>query len=270
MKKRVLYALLFLIILLSGCKQEKIVIKDVVIGESEEGQHTVSFFAINKNKEIGDCFAKIVLNQKTYSIHNLGIIKPGEKTFFETDIKFENGGTSIKVLAGCDWVTQEETTICNNKTWLERKLCRLTFNKPELQQCLQNKDLEYKFFCIGLINNDSELCQYTKSGSKEIWCKAYITKNVDLCNTIQNSKEKDWCFTDIGMNLRDSQICDKITDQKSQTSCIAVAKEDPELCLKGADEYKLNCILSIIESTSNKELCNLLGNRKEECLEQIK
>lgn len=273
MKKRVLYFGLIFFLFLFGCAQkpEKVVVQNVVMNELEGDKHNISFFVTNPTQKIGDCQAKIILNNVSYGIYDLGIIMLGKEKFFETTIKCRTDETVINIIADCRWVTQKEVDSCGDKESIEKKLCMLTLDKPQLQQCLAGNITYYKFFCIALITKDPEICTYIKSNLKEAWCRAYVTGDFNLCENIQNETAKDWCYTDIGINFEDLDICDKISDEKSKTSCTAVAKQQPELCLEGAENYQVSCIVNIIESTENKELCNLLtGEQKEECIKQVK
>lgn len=153
----------------------------------------------------------------------------------------------------------------------DRKICELTLNKPNLQQCLTGNIMYYKFFCIALISKDAKICDYIDIEPKKNWCKAYVTRDINFCNNILDEKEKDWCYADLGMNFKDLTICDKIYDKKLKTSCTAAATNNPDLCLDGAEESKITCVISIIMSTGNKELCNLLSNeQRKECIEQVK
>lgn len=166
---------------------------------------------------------------------------------------------------------QESVQACNDLEGDDKIACELAEDKPNLQQCLANNVTSYKFFCIALISKDPEICSYIKSSSKEAWCKAYVTKDASLCDSIQDEAERDECYIDIGINFKDKNICDKISDEKSKTSCIAATADNAELCLEGAEKYKVNCIVNIIESTGNTELCNSLSDeKKEECFEQAK
>lgn len=278
MMQKKLCLLIFSVLLLGfllGCVQQpkKAIVKDLMIEELKGSKHAVSFSILNKNWKTSDCQVRIILANDTYGIYDLGIMKPDEKKSFKTTLNFKNGETRIEVTADCKPITKKEIDACNDKKRGERMLCMLTLDKPELQQCLlpENDAPYHKLFCIALVSKDPEICLYIVPYSQKVWCKAYVTKNADLCSKIGIIENKDWCYTDIGMNFKDENICDKISDEKLKTSCIAAATLNAGLCLKGAENHKVSCIVNIIESTSNKELCDILSNeQREECLEQVR
>jgi hypothetical protein len=272
MKKKAFYVFLALFIFLFGCYQRPgVIIKDIVIGGLENDKHATSFFIINNDRVVQDCQVKIMLNNDLYRAYDLGVIKPKEEKFLETLVEYTEGETQTKVFAECKEPVQEEISSCGEKGSIERKLCVLKHNNPRLEQCLESNITDYELFCAALISKDTEICAYIESNTKKVWCQAYVTGETSLCGKIQDKKGKDWCYMDIGMNFKDPTLCGKIEDKGLKTSCNAVTTRNPQLCLEGAKEYQTTCILNLIESTSDKEgLCNLLGEQKNECLEQIK
>lgn len=261
--------LLLLLFFIFGCeiKQQKgIVIKEVIINELEDNEHPVSFTVQNLNESIADCYVNIGLEDRNI-IRDLGIVnaKSEEKKQFLVTSKCDK----IEIKPVCRWITDQTAQNCNTGSYTKRRICELVLGKPELQQCLSH-DNNYGLFCIALITKNAETCDYIINDRKKIWCKAYVTGEDELCSTIQTEQGKDWCYADIGMNFKDLAICEKITDEKSKTSCTAAATKNPKLCLEGAEQYKVSCILNIVEATGDKESCAFLSDKqKDECLEQF-
>ena len=270
MKKWLL--LLLLLLILTGCKlvseQKGIMIKDVVISKLDSNNMSISFNIKNLNNSAADCYANISSSEK--EVHkDIGMIKARHKEKKQINLALKNVTVQIKIEPICKWVDDLTFQKCNTGNYIDRRICEFVLKKPELQQCLANDKTYYKLFCIALLTKNYKICNYINTNVEKNWCKAYVTKNVKFCNQIKNKKDKDWCYTDLGMNFKDSAICNKINDAKYKTSCTAAATQSPELCLGGAKEFKLSCIVIIAESTGNKNICELLGEQKKECYSSL-
>jgi len=268
MRKWLLLAL-FLFVLM-GCKlelgQKEVTIKDVVITHSGGNSTVISFTIKNSNSSIADCYANISLGGK--ELHkDIGIIEAKSEKKEQIILSFKNKESQINLKPVCREIDESIAKECHTGGYTNRLMCRLVLGKPELQPCLNTNPLSYQLFCIALTSKNPGICNYIASDSRKNWCKAYITGNINLCEGITDEKKKDWCYTDLGMNFKNLTICDKITDLKSRTSCTAATTLNPKLCLEGTEEYKVMCITNIVESTGDKSICELLGERKEECSE---
>lgn len=267
--KKWLLLLLFLLIL-TGCKfgleQKGVMVKDVVVTKLDSNNRSISFSVKNLNNSAADCYVNISLDEK--ELHkDIGVIEAKSEKKKQIISAFKNEKSQISIKPICRWIDEYTVKKCNIGDYINRRICESALKKPRLQQCLDSNITSYRLFCISLISKRPEICNYIKSSSRRNWCKAYITGNISFCENIRDGKKKDWCYTDLGINFKNLTICDKVSDVKSRTSCIAVATSKPELCLEGAEEFKIACVTNIAELTGNKNICELLGEQKEECSE---
>lgn len=268
MKKR--FILLLLLLFLAGCKfgieqQNGTVIKDVIINELEGGNHSISFNIKNFNDFSVDCYARILLGNRT-ALCSVGVIKARNEEKKQTIINLKNGKTQIKVEPVCKEISDSVIQKCGDlKGYTDRRICELELENPELKQCSMEKSNQMKLFCIALTLNNFQICQYMLT-PKRHWCAAYISEDYSLCEKIIDLKEKDWCYMDIGMNKKDKDICEKVNDEAKKTSCMGAVLSDADMCLKGDKKNTQACIMNVIESTGDKILCEKLSNSlKEEC-----
>lgn len=269
MKKWMWFLLLFLFVL--GCKieskQNEVLIKDVAINRLDDNNISLSFYIKNVNNSAADCFANISIGEN--EIHkDIGVIEAmaGKKGQFTLAAKNEEVPVEIKPI--CRWIDESTSQKCSGGSYIERRICEWVLKKPELQHCLADNVTYYQLFCIALSSKNPKICDYIRSNSRRNWCRAYVTEDSSFCNNILDEKWKDWCYADLGMNLKDSSLCDKVISLKSKNSCIAVITSNPQLCLQGSEGLKISCITNIAESTSNRNICELLGEQKQECFEQ--
>lgn len=233
------WILILIIVFLSGCIEPAI--KDLEVLESENNNHILTFNFKNPTKLLAECSASFSVKDTT-KIIGMGIFQPDEQKLIESSVTFDEGKSKFTLTSKCE--------------------------QPEkLEKCTSNS-VYMQYFCLALLNQDSNFCEKIDINTKREWCKAYILDQPELCENIPE-EEKDWCYMDIGMNKQDSKLCDKILDEGKKTSCIAVATSKPDLCLEGDEESKLICIENLAEFMKDITLCDKLGELISECYENM-
>lgn len=265
----ILFTFLFLSILVLGCqfKQEQrtgVVIEDVLINKINGNNCSVSFNVKNFDNFAVDCYAKISVYKKP-KLMNLGIIEPRSEEKKQIFLKINDTNTPVKIEPVCRGVNSSTIQRCGNlKSYVDRRICEFEPENPQLEQCYARETGQEKLFCMALVTNNSEICQNFLE-YKKYWCTAYITGDFSQCEKITDQDQKDECYTDIGMNKRNKDVCQKINNEAKKTSCMAVIDSDADSCLKGDPNSKLVCIINIIEHTGDKTVCEKLGDLKEQC-----
>lgn len=156
---------------------------------------------------------------------------------------------------------------CNNQqNSVESRACSLISADPDrLGQC-EGSYLEHAFFCIAFLKNDNKVCENIKTSAYYL-CRAYTENNPKLCDKNKADYARDDCYLDLGMNLRDKELCNKVLDEQKKGSCLAVTDLDLERCFD-YEAGKYACVKNVLEFSNGKVSCDdLSGNRLDDCLE---
>ena len=172
------------------------------------------------------------------------------------------GPAKESVQAGTDFFD------CNDPEGeFDKNACDLIASDPRLNTCQSAKNAEYAFFCIGLISKNKGACENIKNKPYMYYlCRAYTDDNPEMCSMIGVASQEDNCYADIGMNTRNSEVCNKIVSESKKTTCFGVIDLDLKKCFAD-DETKNTCIVNVLEFSGGKSSCDeLAGQDRQDCL----
>jgi hypothetical protein len=107
---------------------------------------------------------------------------------------------------------------------------------------------------------------------------AIKTNNPDNCAKLKendSTSRVDECLSKIAENLKDSKICQEVTDTYSKGNCyqgVAVQKGDPQLCLMLDFIFRPACFSAVAQKTEDYKVCDNIENNaqeKDNCLSQV-
>jgi len=224
--------------------------KKIEITEIVENGNELTFTIYNPYDMTADCYYTIK-GADSFS-KGIGFIKPNTKKVFT---EYMESYTSIG--ADCTW-REYDIQGCEQGTFA---LCDGIRAGDIPESCLTDR-ISYNYFCAAFLNEDTSYCSYIRYEPELTHCFAYVQKNPEMCT--QATRGQDWCFEDFATNYNNLELCDRIVDENTRKSCIAVITGNLDLCLNISGSQHDSCLIHLASRThdlapvqycNNQEIC---------------
>ena len=233
-------------------------------------RHVLEFSVFNNGSVPGNCTAEVTLDgkrgqspiQEPINV-KLGVIAPMQRRLGRALVSFGNDESGFNISSKCFPADRQRDyaylSACNFLTFGE---CVTLLRNPDAEQCTKREPWG-RNLCFAVLSGNDAFCGSIVQRQERVNCISYVTKNPSLCEDLDIQLERDSCYQNYGINTKDGEICNLISDKSKKNSCLGAIALNPDACKGLNEDDKELCIFSIAESTNNPGLCERLANSKD-------
>ena len=230
-------------------RERGIVATQLASEDLPDGADLVSFFV--SNNEGYDALCRAELNALGFKdIWEIGTINAGSVDYFEHKTVLPQGKYELNIRLHCEKAPEG---------------CARFERGERVASCL-DREPDMKYFCIGFITEEEEVCDCINSTLPKALCRAYSLNDPSPCLNL--TIERANCLQDYAMNTGKEEVCEMIAEKQQRQSCIAATTGDLDMCRSINSSDNFVCIIHIAQLRRDKSICNLT-QRSDECYEAL-
>lgn len=149
-----------------------------------------------------------------------------EKDKIDEAVSYCDKIVSEKSRSACVKVVKGKEGACESLESTKKTSCYISLARRKGDPSICKKiDNEQKYYCLALLTGNHEYCEKTWTSFKE------------------------YCYENVALITGKPSICKHISKSKDSDSCLAVVKEEPQLC------SQRNCIVRLALFTGDSTIC---------------